>query len=33
MNADDPRVRRILLILAAVVIIGLMLSALPRTGP
>jgi len=32
MNANDPAVRRILLILAAVVIIGLLLSALPRFG-
>jgi len=31
MNADDPRVRRILLILAVVVVVGLLLSALPRT--
>jgi len=31
MNADDPRVRRILLILAVVVIVGLLLSAIPRT--
>jgi hypothetical protein len=31
MDAQDPRTRRILLILAVVVIVGLMLSALPRT--
>ena len=31
MNADDPRTRRILLILAVVVVVGLLLSALPRT--
>jgi hypothetical protein len=31
MNADDPRVRRILLILVVVVVVGLMFSALPRT--
>jgi hypothetical protein len=31
VNAEDPRVRRILLILAVVVVVGLLLSALPRT--
>jgi len=31
MNTEDPRVRRILLILAVVVVVGLMLSAIPRT--
>ena len=31
MNAEDPRTRRILLILAVVVIVGLWLSAIPRT--
>jgi len=31
MNPSDPNVRRILLILAVVVIVGLLLSALPRT--
>jgi hypothetical protein len=31
VNPEDPRVRRILLILAVVVIVGLMLSAIPHT--
>jgi hypothetical protein len=31
VDAEDPRVRRILLILAVVVIVGMLLSAIPRT--
>ena len=30
MNPSDPATRRVLLILAAVVIIGLLLAAIPR---
>jgi len=30
VNADDPRIRRILIILVVVVVVGLLLSALPR---
>jgi hypothetical protein len=31
MNPSDPAVRRILLVLAVVVIVGLLLTALPHT--
>ena len=31
MNTEEPRFRRIMLILAVVVVVGLLLSALPRT--
>jgi hypothetical protein len=31
MNPEDPRVRRLLLILAVVVVVGLLLSAIPHT--
>lgn len=31
MNSEDPRVRRILLVLVVVVVVGLLLTAIPRT--
>jgi hypothetical protein len=30
MNAEDPRVRRFLIILVVVVVVGLLLSAIPH---
>jgi len=31
MSTDDPRVRRILMVLVVVVIVGMLLTAIPRT--
>jgi hypothetical protein len=31
VNPEDPRVRRILLILVVVIVVGVMLSLVPRT--
>jgi hypothetical protein len=31
VNSDDPRVRRILFVLVVVVIVGMLLTAIPRT--
>jgi hypothetical protein len=31
VNSDDPRVRRILVVLVVVIVVGMMLSLIPRT--